>query len=233
MMHQSILKNLNNIVNITVNGDYEAHSDSEGNLKMNIGAYDNTSIMYATLPGLEDIHMFTNCNMLIKYLDLFQDPVDIKTSENAILVFNDKMEALIPMVSPENAKKTTKVIKKIPVYDNALECMISMDVLKTSFKASTKQKDMIIKFQMGDYLKISVGNVKIKLKDIIGNPYEWCLKYDVIERLVAHSGSDVKFVLPYNITYPVKIEYTSGPISVLAYTMRFFPEEPKEDGEKQ
>lgn len=220
-MHPSTLKTFNDILDVTDHGDYEAHS-VDGDLKANVGTFDNTGIIYVTLPKMEDIHMYTNCRMMNRYIELFTDAFDLHTSENAILLSNDKLEVLLPMVSEENAKKNTKALKQAVVYDDALTIKIKMDDIKTVFKASKKQDDLIIKFNMDEFLVIEVGKVKRKLKEITGpKPCKWGFKYDVIERVLVNSGSDVTFTLSYNTRMPVKIQYTAGPIIVEAYVMGF------------
>lgn len=220
-MIPSTLKTFNEILDVTVHGDYEAHS-VDGELKVTVGTFDNTGILYVTLPKMEDIHMYTNCKMMNRYIELFSDSFELHTSENAILLSNDKLEILLPMVSEENAKKSTKTLKQSVIYDDAVTFKIQMDDLKTVFKASKKQDDAIIKFNMDEYLTIEIGKVKRKLKEIFASkPCKWGFKYDVIERILIHSGSDVTFTLAYNTRMPVKVQYSNGPIIVEAYVMGF------------
>lgn len=220
-MHVSTLKKFNDIVDITDNGDYEAHS-KDGKLFAAIGSFDQTAILYVTTPIQDDLHIFTNVKMINKYLDLFDGIMEIKSSENAILMSDSKTEVLLPMVSAENAAKHTKTLKQEVVYQDALTIDIPVSDLSAVSKSSKKQEDAIIKFNMAEFLTIDVGKVKRKLKDLTGKPYQWCFKQDVMERTIGQAQEKVTFTLPYNDQMPVKVEYNAGAVSVVGYMMRIF-----------
>lgn len=221
-MHQSSLKKFNEILDITTNGDYEAHTE-DGRLTARVGTFDHTGIVYVFMTGIsEPVDLYTNVGMMLKYIDLFDDPLEIRSSGDAILLYNDKVEVVLPMVAEENAKKSTKTLKTQVVYDKALVIDIPMADINAVFKASKKQDDAIIKFKMEDHLVIEVGKVKRKLKDFKGEPYEWCFKYDVIKRVIGHAIGTVNMTLPYDTERPVRVTYTTGTISVEGYMMRIF-----------
>jgi len=220
-MHQSTLKTFNDLTEgLTTSGDYEAHSDSEGNLVANIKAFDMTGVIYLCLPGVPDIHMYANQKTIDKYIDLFTNPIDIRTSEDSILIFNDELEVLMPMVAKENAEKFTGKLQAPIDYSDAQVFSIPLDAIATIFKASKKQDDMKIFFDMGDYLTITCGKVKRKLKEITGKPGKWTFKFDVLERMIGKATSPVVFTLKNSVTqFPGKIEYQAGLVKVEAYIM--------------
>jgi len=215
------LEKFNKILDITINGDYEAHS-VDGKLKAHVGTFDNTGIAYVTLPNVDDVHMYTNCKIMNRYVGLFTEPLEVQTSENAILLYNDNLEILLPMVAEENAKKSTKFLKQEVLYEDALVIKIQMDRLKSIIAGSKVQDNAIFKFIMDKYLIIENDKLKHKFNAIVGpKPFTWGFKRDVIERILIQSGSDVTFTLAYNTKMPVKIQYTAGQIIVEAYVMGF------------
>lgn len=223
-MYPKTLKLFNDIISISALTDYEAHT-VDGKLQAQVASFDNTTLVEVSIDKIPDeLHLYTNCFLINKYIDFFDKPFEIKTNDKTILFFNDDLEAVIPLVEKENCVKSTKKLKKEFTYAEAFVLNLPIADLKFALKVSAKLEEYIIKFELDEYLTITVGNVKRKMKDIVGKPGVWHFKYDVIERVLKYSPDKVTLHLPYNQEdVPVTAEFVSGALTLKAFIMRITP----------
>lgn len=226
-MQQKTLKMFNELMGIGSFGDYEAHSDNNGILSGKVVSSTNSSLLEVSIKNApSELDIYTSARLLEKYLDFFAGNVDIRTNETSILLYDDKTEAIIPMATKENAIKNTKSLKRSPDYTDALILDIPIEDFKFAFKASAKFEEYNVKFEMNDYLTLTVGNFKRNLKELTGPKGIWYLRYDLMEEILKHAIGTAKvyfkcdFDLPADQQTPVKFEYTNGMLSVIAYIMR-------------
>ena len=226
-MNSRTLKIFNDLMGIGASHDYEAHSGDDGILTGKVVSGSNSSLVEVSMSGMpSNLDLYTSGLLLEKYLDFFPGNVDIRTNETTILLADDKTEALVPMTAKESAVRNTRALKRSPDYSNALVANMSVDDFKFAFKVSSKFEEYTVKFEMGDYLTISVGNFKRNLRDITGAPGKWFLKYDLMEEILKHAPGEIQvsfnydFDLPADNRAPVKFEYVNGAIHVIAYVMR-------------
>lgn len=226
-MQQKTFKMFNDLMGIGAFSDYEAHSGDDGILIGKVVSGTNSSLLEVTMKNApSNLDIYTSGRLLEKYLDFFSGNLDVRTNESSILLFDDKTEAIIPMGIKENAIKNSRSLKRSPDYSDALVLDIPVEDFKFAFKASAKFEEYNVKFEMKDYLTITVGNFKRNLKDLTGKPGIWYLRYDLMEDVLKYAVGTVKVYFKYDfdiapdLRTPVKFEYTNDTLTVIAYIMR-------------
>jgi len=219
MFLKTLLK-FNDLLDLTPFGDYEAHT-VDGMLTANIAHFTNGGLIELSLKEDNDIHMYTSVGILKKYLDLFKgDTINMSTNDECMLIWDDDLEVVVPLVDKETASSNTKKLKKIPDYTDSFEFKISSEDMKHIVNITSKMEELIVKFELSSNLKIKVKNVTKKFPAIVGEkPKDWYFSLELLKALTKHASVDIKFNLHYDDNIPSLITYTSGPLHVKAYIM--------------
>lgn len=209
-MNLKSFSKFNDILNISTSGDYEAHMDN-GCLVSDVAHFTNAAALHASLKLEKDIRIFCNSNITKQYLDfLDSENVEISVSDNAILVWDDKMDVLIPMITEEIALATMRPIKIKMDYSNGFVVKIPITDINKVWKIASKLEEKIFSFVMDDYLKIVIKNkISVKYPTIKGDPFTWSFNESVID-CIKHASGDVTFSMNYNTKDLFSFSYDVG-----------------------